>query len=251
MNKQDQLTIGDVITLRQNGLLQDSIIKLNEIIRFHPNDETVLVEALKLLILHQNNEKAYNIYLTLKQKVDANFYWEPEVLTRLQICTNHQIPELELSDNRKTSKWIALYRTNGTDPLYPVKISDWSVTCNQGPVCYNFIGQCPSCNSTYQFAVHMTLLVEREFLCPVCLARQRIDYETIKTAIEKKSVISKCTNEEKWQMDQTMHEMLIQLDCDAMDGKSFPVMCRYLNIDYLYMVNQLIIGELLPVEEGL
>lgn len=251
MNKQDQITLEDAVSLRQQGLLQDSIIKLNEIIRRHPNDGKVLVEALKLSLLHQNNEHAYNIYLALKHMPDGNKFWEPEFLTRLQICTNHQIVELDSDNNRKTSKWVSLYRTDRTDILFPVRIIDWSVSCSQGPVLYNFIGQCPSCNSNYQFTVHMTLLVDREYLCPVCLARQTVDYETIKSAIEIKLPNSKYTNGEKYRLDQTMHEMMIQLDYDAMDGTIFPLMCRHLNIDYLYMVNQLIIGGIFSPKEGL
>ena len=249
MNSEDKIALEKIIILREQGFLQDVINKLNNIIRLHPNDGIVLVEALKLSLLHQKNEHAYNIYLALKQIPDGNSFLEPEFLTRLQICTNHQLPELELFDNTKASKWVSLYRTDGIDPLYPAKITDWSVTCNQGPVSYNFIGQCPSCNSTYHFEVHMTLLVDREYLCPVCLARQTVDYEDIKMAIEKKLAKSKYTNQEKYRLDKTLHEMRIQLNSDAMDGDNFPLICRHLNIDYLYMVNQFIIGGLFPHEE--
>ena len=250
MKKQDQLVLEDASQLRKQGLLQDAIIKVNQIIKQYPNDEMVLVEVLKLSLLHQNNKHAYNIYLALKLMSKGKTFWEPEFLTRLQISTNHQIPELALFDNRNTVEWVSLYRTDGTDPLYPVTIKDWSMTCNQGPVCYNFIGQCPSCNTTYQFAVHMTLLVDREYLCPVCLARQAVDYEIIKTAIKEKQAKSNYTDEEKYRLDQTMHETMLQLDSGAMDEDSFPLPCRRLNIDYLYVFNQLLISELFPPKEG-
>ena len=252
MNSKEKQALKNVTRMREKGIIEESILLLNKLLKVHFSDGRVLVEEIKLLLLRQQNEHAYKCYMVLRQLPNANSFREVEYLLRLKIVmSEHQIPEIELVDIENSSKWVVCYQNNGTDPLYPVKITDWLVTCNQGPVCYNFVGQCPSCNSTYQFPVHMTLLIEREFLCPVCLARQMVNYETIKMAIEKKTAESKYTDEEKYRLDQKLHEMRKQLNSDAMDGDNFPRMCSHLNINYLYMVNQLIIGELLPPEEGL
>ena len=228
---------------RKQGMLEQAVAKLPELLQDHPTEGSVLVEGIKLMLLHQEFDGAYSLYLRLKTLPDAGQFWDIEGLLRLQLATRQEIPEIELTKINGAADWVTLYQADGSDPLYPVKLVDYKVICNRGPVTYFFAANCPACNSTYQFSVRMTLLIDREFLCPACLARQQVDFDIIKPFLEKRFATGNSTNLSINELDKVMHTMKAQLTADALAGERFPLICRYLNIDYLYVLNQFVLEQ--------
>ena len=250
MNSKEKQTLKNVIRMREKGLIEDSILLFNELLKDHSSDGRVLVEGINLSLLREQNEQAYNFYMALKQLPNASTFWGVEYLLRLKIVmSEHQIPETELVNTENASKWVVRYQNSGTDPLYPVTIKNCSITCPYGAVTFNFIGNCSSCKSNYLFFVHQNILISRDFLCPVCLARQSVDYEIIKTYLEEKFAYPNASNLGIDQVNRKVREINDKLNVDAVGGKQFPLFCKYLGAEYSCLLSQFIIERLYPSTE--
>lgn len=234
----------NVMRLRREGLISEALGQISRVLQHCPPDGPVLVELIKLLLLSQQNDAAYNAYLALRRLPDTHLFWEAEYLARLEISHQREIPELRLPRLRRSSQWVTVYRAERVDPLYDVSIVGCSVffgVDQSGK--YLFFCNCPSCNSRYPVAVYTSFLIYREFLCPVCLARQLIRYETIKQFVENR--LSFLVSEQVYALDYGMKGIEMELEDDALSDGDLPPLCKMLYTDGSIMAVRSVLNQML------
>ncbi|MCH8873936.1 hypothetical protein IH824_14385, partial [candidate division KSB1 bacterium] len=167
----------EIQRLRISGKIQEAFILISEILKGKNVGRDDLIEALRLSILLGENQMAYDIYLAVKNFEDFNPQKVIEILLRLKLnLKNEPVPELDNVNTRSSSRWCQSYFGDKQDPVYESKIQDCSIDCHDGTVNYEFSSLCLSCNQSYTVHISRSLMVYREFYCPVCLARQFIDF---------------------------------------------------------------------------
>jgi hypothetical protein len=246
MNTEARNILNQVVELRKTGALQEALPKFSELFNHYSHNGEILVEGIILSLLSRQNEQAYQLYLQLKQLPDAVRFWKPEFLARLKLAMpEHPIPETDLIETGHSAAWIAEYLTNGSEPVYPVSIKAYSLQCPFGAVTFTFTGCCPSCNSDYRFAVHQNILVSREFLCPVCLASQRVDYEIIKGFLAEKFASPAVPHLEMPAVDRTLYEMRVPFNVDTrLGGEEVPLYCKSIGLEYFSLLVQFTVNRL-------
>jgi hypothetical protein len=241
--------VEDIAKLRINGRLHDALLGINKVLGQCPQDSGVLAETIKVCILCQQNDLAWNLYLRLRTNADAFRYWEAEYLTRLKISHGDcELPELALLDRHNGTNWLRAYEEEGVDTLFPVMITNCSLDFNEETAIISFNANCTSCGLNQYLQAHRTFLIHREFLCPGCFARQLFNYDNIRTFLEKE--FSRATTLDTAQLDDRLYQMGLDLNEDALEGKHFPLISRYLNKDYVVRFAQILIDKLYVRPQG-
>lgn len=221
----------NVIRLRREGQVGAALAQMTRMLEHAPPDAPVLVELIKLLLLSQQNDSAYSAYLALRRLPNAYLFWEAEYLARLEICLDgRDVPEFKLPNLRSSAQWTEIYKAEGVDPLYDVSIVGCSVFFGMDQSGkYLFACNCSSCNSRYPVTVYTSFLIYREFLCPSCLARQVIDYDTIKQFVENR--LSFLVNDQAYALDYELKRIEIELEDDILNNGNLPLLCKTLYTD--------------------
>jgi len=232
--------IEEIQRLRISGKIQEAFILISAILKGKNAGIDDLIEALRLSILLGENQMAYDIYLTVKNFENFNPQKVIEILLRLKLSLkNEPVPELDNVDPRSSSRWCKSYLGDKQDPVYESKIRDCSIDCHDGTVNYEFSSLCLSCDQSYTVHVSRSLMIYREFYCPICMARQFIDFLLIKRYFAKNfksRSIKKAENNSAY-----LSEMETKLNFDSVQDNRFPILCQYLNVDYTYYLVQLIL----------
>lgn len=245
----ENLTLMEEIhRLRISGKFEEAFILMGEILKSKNGSSTELIEALRLSILLGKNQMAYDIYLAVKNFEDFNPQKVIEILLRLKlILKNQPVPELDNVDTRSSSRWCQSYLGDKQDPVYESKIQDCSIDCHDGTVNYTFSSLCLSCNQSYTVHISRSLMVYREFYCPICLARQFIDFFLIKRYFAKSFKSKSIKKAEDY--SAYLSDMGTKLNFDSVQDNRFPILCQYLNADYTYYLVQLILKRQLKSEK--
>ena len=91
--------------------------------------------------------------------------------------------------------------------------------------------------------LYRTFLVRREFLCPVCFANQLFEYEIIKEFLQKN--YKKMLNEQVYTLDDKLRKIQYELNVDTIKGNTYSKISKYLNQDYIFVLNQFLTSRLM------
>lgn len=232
--------IEEIQRLRNSGKIQEAFILISEILKGKNAGIDDLIEAMRLSILLGENQMAYDIYLTVKNFENFNPQKVIEILLRLKLSLkNEPVPELDNVDPGSSSRWCQSYLADKQDPVYESKIQDCSIDCHDGTVNYEFSSLCLSCNQSYTVHISRSLMVYREFYCPICLARQFIDFSMLKHHLTKSFKGEPIEKTDDY--NAYLADMETKLNFDSVQDNRFPILCQYLNVDYTYYLVQLIL----------
>lgn len=237
--------LNGIIRLRKLNRIEEAVSIFNDLFRFFSDDASLLAEGVRLCLLSGENEQAYQFYLKCRELKNLENFLEWECLLRLKISLG-QIPiaELDSLQTKDSPKWYLEFEQTGNDPLYELTPESCAVSCTEGKVDYNFAAKCKSCDYDLQIVIGLTFLVYREFLCPVCFAKLSFDYEAIKGFVETK--MPRQFSKHLIKLDDKFINLQNELTLDSVVGEQFPLLCRYLNQDYLFLLNQIIFNKLNP-----
>ncbi len=238
-----------ITQLRKKGLIDEAIQLIRNMISDYPFDGAANVELIKLLLLSQQNDSAYEVYLLLKQLPGSHSFWEAEYLARLEIVLNRRLPELNLADLKRSSKWTLDYRIEGTDPLYIANIIDCSIVFEfDQSGRYLFTCVCPSCGGENEARVYTSFMIQKEVLCPGCLAKLVIHYEAIKQFVENN--LSSLVGESVYSLDDVLKKMEMEMEDDLLIGGDLPLACKALYLNNSLIINQVLVKPLCSQRGG-
>jgi hypothetical protein len=250
MKTGETVDLDRIITLRKSGLAEQALPGIVDLLGKQAQESVnaeVLIEALKLMLLCGSVENAHKIYQLLRQLPKATTRWEYEFLARLQIASATRIPELSLPRVTPDTLWATGYRDRGTDERYQTRLTDCVVRCPTESALFNFTVACPSCNCSHHQTVLMTLLIDREFLCPNCLARLSLDYDSIRGFLRNR--FSKSTTARALAMSGRLHATRHAVANEALSAEHYPLVVRSLGHDYVVFLNQLASQQLSGAQE--
>lgn len=228
----------EIKRLRVDGRFNDAFVLLSDVLKNDKVSSADLVEAVRLAILLEQHEVAYDLYLALKRFPDFRGETEIEILLRLKLLLKDKpVPELQSMDFQKGVKWCQSYNVKNEDPVYLVKIQDCVIDCHDGTINYAFRCLCLSCEVVYAVSIRRSLIVSREFFCSNCLARQTIDYALIKNFFKNNPRFSEDLESDNY--NSHVLSLKKKLNSDSVEENRFPLLCQYMNIDYTYHLVQL------------
>ncbi|MCG8605214.1 hypothetical protein MJD09_09475 [bacterium] len=230
-------------SLRTSGDVQRAASEINKIIKTQSTHCPTLVEAIKIYLLNDAAPQASKLYSLVRHLPEASDFWRMEYLLRLKLSSkNLPVPEIEQLDKEDCALWCHEFWSTGQDPLYAFTLTNYAATCFDGTVTYDFTGECSSCRSEYHTHVYMTFLIHREYICPICFARQLLDHEMIREFMSHQ--LSATANEKIEDLDQTLRRIQFELDLDAERSEGFPMLCNYLGQDYVFALNEFLVGRM-------
>lgn len=242
MTSDDKLMLTRCIQQRQAGKYVSTFEELKALLKRYPLNGLIVSEIVKLLILRNEHERAYQLYLKLSKLPESAAPLEPGCLLRLQIALSGiPISSLDGINHDQHPGWSRTYLQDGVDPLVEFQISDVLVSCISGTVDYTIVGACGSCGQQQEVSLYRTFAVWREFLCPVCFARLLLEYELLKCFLEKKYG---GLMQGVYALDDKFRKIQYRLDVDAVKGEAFTRLSRYLNQDYVFILNNFLIRRL-------
>ncbi len=244
MEDNDQQLLDHCICQRENGKYIDVAEDLNTLLKKYPQNSSVFIEIVKMCILVGKFERAYPFYLKLSRLNNVRIYGEPGYLLRLQIgLQNQPLPGFDELNFEKSAKWCQSFIKTGKEVAVDFKIEDISVICRDGTANYIFSGACGSCNHLSRVRLYRTFLVRREFLCPVCFANQLFEYEAIKEFLQKN--YKKMLNKQVYSLDEKLRKIQYELNVDTIKGNTYSKISKYLNQDYIFILNQFLTSRLI------
>lgn len=228
---------------RNEGDYDDAFSLLNRHLKTNQKDLEVLIEAVRMSIALGANEQALKLFHHLQMLPDWQQSLPGGIRLRLTLLFpdkfDSQFADAAMEDS---ASWCTAYKKNDKIPLYAANLLDWLIKCGDGTTTYIFESQCQCCREKHRVPVHMSLFIYREYLCPQCLASQYIDYELIKEHITRQD--SKPTSTEMHRCDDYLRSLRNRLNFDTLEKNEFPSLCQYLNIDYAFILNQIVLRRL-------
>ena len=158
-------------------------------------------------------------WLLLSQKNNDNYY--PGILNHLPV----------------KSKWLLYYNATLEDPSLPIALTDLAINLYDQTAVITLSAHCQSCDNEFQLKVYHTLMVERTLLCPHCFASYFINYDLIQPFLQ-------CVSDEVdfgfTEFQDKIKRLKTDLNEDAIDGLSYPLLARYQNLNVIYTLNELL-----------
>lgn len=241
MNKTDAMA--QIRILRNQGKYEEAFGILNQFLKMSATDATVLVEAVRLSIVLGALEQALKLFRHLQMLPDWQQSLPGEIWLRLKLLLPEEFTagaaDVSMADG---ASWCEQYHKDGKEFVYPANLVGWEIRCSDGTTTYIFESQCQCCREKHRVPVQMSFFIYREYLCPQCLATQYIDYELLKERVTKQD--SRVTSTAVHRLDGYLRNLRNRLNFDTLEKNEFPSLCQYLNIDYAFMLNQIILRRL-------
>ena len=194
LNPDSQSVLDHTRQLRLEGRLQEAVQSLNQILRQHMNEASVVVEALYLLILVNDVGQIKILYEALK----AIPGWQKIMTLECGIRVSQalgQDPEIVLAYKEmvSVSRWVSVFREKKEDICAPMTVTGMSLTVSSGVTYYKFMGACAFCDRDVTVDVPMTLFQEKNFICRECLGRNSLSGRHMVTATAAMLLAAGCS----------------------------------------------------------
>jgi hypothetical protein len=229
--------------LKRRGEYQEALTRLMDYFRVkdHP---AVLAEAIRVSLLLNKKEQALKLFFVLVKNSGWQEHIDSNILLRLKLCfpNDETIRRCKL-DVTKGGEWLQVYLEEKIDKPFPANIKSWNLTCGDGRTTYDLTLECLSCRQQHFASLQMFFLIRRTYLCPFCLSRQHLDYEILKTYFESNEFKQQLANDVEGYNDW-FRKTRMELNTDFFTAQKYPELCQYLNIDYMFIINQLLITRL-------
>lgn len=233
--------LSEIARLRRSNDVAEALNLINQQLKQTPPDPDLMVEAMHQALLMQQNELAARLQRhLLAQPGAADAQYKPEVWLRTALTLGdtvlHGIDEDSL---RAASAWCREFAATRMDPLYPTPLLDLEVDCSDGTTNYRFTAGCPSCQADFEVIIRKSFLVHREYLCPTCLARHYVDFDLIAAYVHDRYSSEDLALMRR--LGSNLHTLRYQLSFACRGASAFPDLCQYLNIDYAFFLNQILL----------
>lgn len=195
----------------------------------------LLGEAIRILILKGQHANAATLYQTFTSDPASGNNIEPEALVRLALQMGR--PELlEKMPVPSGPAWLVERLKTGVDPLGSFEPESLDVSVANGPALYTFVGPCPHCGAMQSQAVATSLLVLRDWFCPVCFGAARLTLDTVIEFLESHQ--QKFLQRNYFEMDAPLLEYVQSIFRNETDVDEIVLA---MGQEYLFMLNELIV----------
>lgn len=231
--------------LRRTFNYELALQKINENILkikcFDRQELLLVIELIRLLILTSNHELAIKYFRLLEKFPKDMRAIGEEIIMRLSIAKPaFEKSQLSISVKHTHYKWVRKYQEENDDVVFQPLIQQCEII-NSSCSNYIFTSICDSCGGRYSISVIGTLLIYKEYLCPICLAKQLLTFETIKTYIFNN--YPELVGESIKAYDLKIIYLSKNVNAPYND-EAIPRLARYLSQDTIFTLNQLIITKL-------
>jgi len=236
MNTNPLAVLNNIQTLRKQGDLQQASQLLNPLLQTHINLPEVLAEAIRILVLDGQTDQALDL-LSKGQSPEAPLPLEEGCLIRLALLTNKA--ELVPPAKPDMLTWVARFYQERQDAPMPAQPLAISLQSQSGALLTHVQIGCPSCRGPHTLLLPITWMVEKRSLCPTCFGIVSIDFDGLKSFIERKhpELLSKDLDH----LDEQLFE--IQEEVADWQNPDIPLICSYMNQQYLYLFLQTALGS--------
>lgn len=215
---------------------QDALESIRSLNLQQEENAPLIGETIRLLLLLNETENALKCFLVLNSLPERLRRIEEEVLVRLEICIGRQVERSRLQVVPATYSWLHCFKEDLEDRIHVPPMTGCNVV-NNARTYYHFGLECPCCGQEYSLCLVGSLLVHKEFLCPVCLARQLVTAENIRDYVTRTHPA--LTGDVIYPSTLAFLELRGRLDSD----QSLSPVARQLSQDTSFAINQLIINE--------
>ena len=171
--------------LRVEGKFEEATLVIASAIRGKQPSVEALAELTRLMLLMGKVSVAQRTYETLQKMSVPGDVLEPECAIRLSLMAGDKLLDGSGFKEARLSRWATDFINDGIDKRYPLRIQECSLAFNEQQCgIYELTCVCGSCDSEFITTISTSFLLYREFLCPLCLGRQLLDYDNLRQFVE-------------------------------------------------------------------
>jgi len=226
--------------LRLHGYIPEAMKLASEALGKNPTDSQLMGETVRVLILAQEVDAASNLYQVFSSS-GAGGNLEPEVLVRLAMQMGRVDLIQDMPPPEEGPAWLVHLLVDGEDPVGEIAPESVEIKVFNGPAVFNFQGCCPHCNHGLRAQVKVSLLIHRDWICPSCFGRVRLDQAGARNCLVRS-------------FPQARQQQNIQADVDLieylrpklMGVEPLPEIAMALGQEYQFLVNERVLANLNP-----
>lgn len=204
------------------------------------SNPALLIELIRLSVLKKDKSFLKNYLNQFEQFPEYKRRMDEDIFLRLHLS----FPDSFNRDKKidilpKPYTWLNEFKQTKTDKIYDVEVSNCSVYIKNFTH-YKITGICQSCNESHTQVLKGTIIVHKNYFCPVCLARQRLTFTEIRRIIRKKypQFLMEFPKDFKEDYELKIRRLAKKLN-QSSGNTSIPLLMRYLNQDIISVLNQL------------
>jgi len=215
----------------------------NKLLKEHTQNLSVIYEAAKTYLLAGFDAQAKEL-IALTKQIPGEFNAPPEFFARIFLTNKaDEKPKLQQTENQNLAPWLRSYFKTGKDSMYDTELVQYKISCHTGQTAYDFICRCPSCQKNYNTRIEMTLLLLREYYCPHCFARLKLDSEQLYNFL--KNAAKEIPDNTLRNADIALRKLQFELDQAVSFENETPQLARSLAQDYVFVVNEFIVNRII------
>lgn len=245
METQDKMVevLSELKEFTREGEYQDALSLLMDYFRKNSHPK-ILAETVRLSLLLDKKEQALKLFFHLNKNENRTEFIDANILLRLKLCfpDDAVVQDCELVP-AMGGKWVDDFIKNKNEKIYEANLINWYLKCGDGRSYYKFNSKCRSCDHEHLVPVYMFFLIYREYLCPNCLAKQFLNFDVLESFFRADKIDDKLADKIE-ACDEKCRQIRVNLNNDTLVDNQYPLMSQYLNIDYVFILNQLIVKRL-------
>jgi hypothetical protein len=224
--------------LRAGGKTREAIAALNPALDPDLDEPAPLLESLRLCLLVGEPEQAWSLYERIRDRHGAaGLSGGANALARLQeALAGREIPELRDPALGEHAAWVDSVLAGGDDEARPWAIDRIRARCPGGSVAYTLGGRCPWCDAPSEATARMSLMIDRDWICPSCFGRVRLRFDDAKEFLERRH--PGLVSGEALDRTPAFLRLFHDLGAGPREGSEFPIAAHYLNQQYAFFLSQ-------------
>lgn len=209
-------------------------------------DGQIYSELFRLFLLNQDKTQLEKYFFQLVNSEESKRELDEDVFLRILLAFPEKIKKNKsIIIIPKDYQWLEEFKLNKKERVFQSKVVDCKVKID-GFSYYHFNCKCDSCFEVHSLEIKGTIVINKKYLCPVCLAQQILTFSEIRTKIDKEYPFLIKENSENYIKSSEEKILKIFKDCNQSYSNSpVPRLFRNLNQDIIGLLNQLVLSNLL------
>lgn len=191
-------------------------------------------------------KKYFKIFSNLPESVRK---MDEEVYLRFILSFPEQFNRnLKIQILPKRYKWLEKFKIKKQDKIYQTKVKNCRVKIKNFTR-YVITGFCPSCSEEHTLLIRGTIVINKNYFCPCCFAKQKLTFNELSQVIRRDYPFLLKENPEEYieRYDFQIHQTAKNLN-QSFSNNPIPKLMRYLNQDIVAVMNQLVLSNLISEE---
>jgi len=227
-----------VAGLRASGRVSEALAALNAALDDHGDEPAVLRESLRLALLVGEPELALGVHGRLLALGGADALRGLEAaLARLRLeLPGREVESPPRGSGKKRAAWL---EQDDGNALAPAELTEIRASSPGGGIRYEIRAGCPWCEAPQRLSVRMSLLLDRDWLCPSCFGRIALRYEGVRDFLRRRHPLLVSDGAYDW--NEAFLGLLRDLGTPREENggqHETPSLCRELNQQYVFFLSQ-------------